>query len=321
MNSSPDCPVCASRQWVTIGRKTWNRADLPSLDPVLQKRLRVLYEVWCPGSNEFSATSELCQACGFVIYSPRPTAAEIDAKYRFLTELGPDEAIPSLESEFNQIRTASLFQVLAKHLPQPTGNRLLDFGGGDGRLLKHFIERGDQGFVIDYVRETLPGVAKLGDTLNDLDPQTRFDGIVCSHVLEHVAEPFAVLTQLVKHLAPEGRIFIEVPMEIWKRPPLQPDPVTHVNFFTEHSLRAMLVRAGLQVDLCRTEGIKLPGSMNIVVRGIAKLTAKPSPMPTGGADDVRKLLNPSLVTKLWWTTLHPGILRQAIKAKFQRFFL
>ena len=123
---------------------------------MLQRRLRVLYEVWCPGAEEFTATSDLCQECGLVIYSPRPSAEDIDAKYRFLTNLGRDESLVAIDSEYNRIRERSLFDSLAPRLPRKTGNRLLDFGGGDGQLMRHFIDRGDQGVVVDDVRETVP---------------------------------------------------------------------------------------------------------------------------------------------------------------------
>lgn len=74
MLTSPSCPVCDGRNWEQLGTRTWKRSDLPRLGPVEQRRLRVLYEVWVPQSEEFTATSELCRDCGFVIYASQPTA-------------------------------------------------------------------------------------------------------------------------------------------------------------------------------------------------------------------------------------------------------
>lgn len=150
MQPSPPCPVCGGHHWQTLGKRTWRLGE--SNDPIVQKRLRVLFEVWMPGSKEFTASSELCQDCGFIIYAPRPTAEELNDKYRFLTTLGPDTAIPPIESEYNAIRRRTLFEKFAKSLPKPSGNRILDFGGGDGRLLKGFVDRGDRCFLVDYLR-------------------------------------------------------------------------------------------------------------------------------------------------------------------------
>lgn len=318
MNPHPRCPVCAEQNWQIIGSRTWKKSDLPGMSPVLQRRSRVLYEVWCPGEDQFTADCVLCQNCGMVIYSPRPTGEDLNAKYRFLVDLGPDDAVAALDSESNKIRERSLFRCLSPALPKQHGNRLLDFGGGDGRLMRHFIDRGDEAFVVDYVPETLPGVTKLGDTLDQVAPQEKFDGIICSHVLEHVAEPLEVLKQLVAMLAPEGRIFIELPMEIWKKPPLHPEPVTHVNFFTNESLAYMMIRAGLELEFCRTEGLTLPGRKDVIIRAIGHISGQPLPFPQNGPAAAYRLLKPGLLTKLWWLSLNPQFLTMAITAKLNR---
>lgn len=319
MQPSPPCPVCGGSRWQSLGKRTWRLGE--SNDPIIQKRLRVLFEVWLPGSQEFTASSELCRDCGFVIYAPRPTAEELNAKYRFLTTLGPDTAIPPIESEYNAIRRRTLFEKFSKSLPKPTGNRILDFGGGDGRLLKEFVDREDQCFLVDYVRDTVPGVTKLGDTLDELPSEERFEGIVCSHVIEHVAQPLELLSQLCRHLTPDGRIYVEVPMEVWKKPPLQEEPVTHVNFFSAPSLRYLMMRCGLKVDECITRVLKVPGSLHVVVHAIGGLnSAQPLELPQNGEAAVRKLLSPGLLTKLWWLSLHPEFLTGAIRSAAGRVF-
>jgi hypothetical protein len=95
MQPSPPCPVCGGNRWQTLGKRTWRLGE--SNDPIIQKRLRVLFEVWFPGSQEFTASSELCRDCGSVIYAPRPTAEDLNAKYRFLTTLGPDKRFRRLK--------------------------------------------------------------------------------------------------------------------------------------------------------------------------------------------------------------------------------
>jgi hypothetical protein len=61
--------------------------------PYVKKRYRVLFEVWFPSRQAVKITSQLCSACGFVLYTPRPEATDLDAKYRFLGALEPDVRI------------------------------------------------------------------------------------------------------------------------------------------------------------------------------------------------------------------------------------
>jgi hypothetical protein len=41
----------------------------------VQKRFRVLFEMWCPGAESVELTSMLCETCGFVCYTPRLDSA------------------------------------------------------------------------------------------------------------------------------------------------------------------------------------------------------------------------------------------------------
>jgi SAM-dependent methyltransferase len=123
---------------------------------------------------------------------------------------------------------------------------ILDYGGADGRLMQAFLQPGRSCALVDYTPQAIPGVVKLADTLESLPAGRNFDLIVCSHVIEHVAEPLQVVQSLSRRLRPEGALYVEVPMEIWRKPPWQREPVTHINFFTPNSLWNLLHLAGLE---------------------------------------------------------------------------
>lgn len=75
-----------------------------------------------------------------------------------------------------------------------------------------------------------------------------YDCILLNHVLEHVTEPGALISKLKKHLNDDGLLYVEVPIEIWggiRR--LEKDPVTHVNFFTDGSLKTILRMNGYRI--------------------------------------------------------------------------
>ncbi|WP_347268523.1 methyltransferase domain-containing protein [Paracoccus sp. (in: a-proteobacteria)] len=82
-----------------------------------------------------------------------------------------------------------------------------------------------------------------------------YDLVVCMQVLEHVADPLAVLQELTAHLGPQTRLYVEVPHEalIRQHPPgtdMTPHKRhwhEHINFFTEAALRQLAARAGLRV--------------------------------------------------------------------------
>ena len=62
-------------------------------------------------------------------------------------------------------------------------HKVLDYGGGDGRLMQAFQNAGKECYLVDYNQSCIPGVTKLADKIQEVE-QT-FDLIICSHVLEH----------------------------------------------------------------------------------------------------------------------------------------
>jgi 2-polyprenyl-3-methyl-5-hydroxy-6-metoxy-1,4-benzoquinol methylase len=87
-----------------------------------------------------------------------------------------------------------------------------------------------------------------------------FDVIVYGDVLEHLVDPLRVLVELDRSLAPAGFVVISVPniAHLWIRLLLLVGRFdyldrgildqSHLRFFTERSLRAMLADAGLSIE-------------------------------------------------------------------------
>jgi hypothetical protein len=103
------------------------------------------------------------------------------------------------------------------------------------------IRGGAQCFVVDFAESQIDGISRLGTALTDIAQGERFDAIVMSHLLEHVADPRELLVRAAQ-LAPV--IFAEVPVEIWRGTPTSVDPVVHINHFTDASLRNALAITG-----------------------------------------------------------------------------
>jgi 2-polyprenyl-3-methyl-5-hydroxy-6-metoxy-1,4-benzoquinol methylase len=152
-------------------------------------------------------------------------------------------------------------------LGQGHGRHLLDVGAAGGLLSGRMTE---QGWRVTAI-EGDPALAQAGvghceRMLNiDVDREipeveTPVDAIVYADVLEHLVDPWRVLVTLNRVLAPEGFVVISVPnvAHLWIRLLLLAGRFeyldrgildhSHLRFFTERSLRAMLTDAGLEVS-------------------------------------------------------------------------
>jgi hypothetical protein len=113
-----------------------------------------------------------------------------------------------------------------------------------------------------------------------------------------------------------------VPMEIWRRPPLLPAPVTHVNFFTAESLRCLLERAGFRVLACHMAASLHPtGQQPTAVRAVAVPAAasdKAESAAAGAARAVERLLAPDWRLQVKMFAMHPDRLWKAIRSRWSR---
>jgi hypothetical protein len=310
----PSCPICGSRNWREIGSKTYRSDDRVS--DYARIRYRVLFEVWQPGAEEVRLSFQLCETCGFVGYSPRPTPAEVTAKYEFLAKQGLTSAVP--DSPVERTRARELYRMLARHLPKQRTPRVLDYGGADGRLMRYFLEAGCECSLVDYCQNPIAGVARIATTERDIPEQGAFDLIVCSHVIEHVAEPVSVVSALARRLGPKGVLFVEVPLEIWRRAPIHEEPVTHVNFFSPESLARLFYESGLVSIDCRMAASTHPEGIQKVVKGWATLgQRRECPQPSVAIREIERLLAPDLGLRLRWRLMAPTTLVGAVRHKLK----
>jgi SAM-dependent methyltransferase len=118
------------------------------------------------------------------------------------------------------------------------------YGAGSARLLDiapQIHEGARPHFSASITVETLDinpasGATWIGDICshNRTLPDSSFDLIVCTEVLEHVVQPFAAATELRRLLRAGGFLFVTVPFNFRIHGPL-PDCWR----FTEHGLRAL----------------------------------------------------------------------------------
>src|SRR5215467_1445694 len=161
----------------------------------------------------------------------------------------------------------SSHSVILRWLGDGRARRPLDVGAADGLLSRQLTDRGWRVTAI----EGDPALAQAGArhcermiTVN-LDREIPvgegpFDVIVYGDVLEHLVDPQRVFVELDRSLAPAGFVVISVPniAHLWIRLLLLVGRFdyldrgildhSHLRFFTERSLRAMLADAGLSIE-------------------------------------------------------------------------
>ena len=190
-----------------------------------------------------------CLRCALGFVHPRPMPGDHRT-------FDPLEFRPTRCDSYNvPLRAPGMFSRLRKHIAWrvdqglslcnvieetlPERGAILGIAGADGALRKELAARGHR----------VTGVA--GDVRSTSLELGSCDGVVFSHVVEHLADPVKALSDAAALLKPSGLLFCEVPNNesviarqsgrTWEHLGLP----RHINFFTERSLVALVRSAGL----------------------------------------------------------------------------
>ena len=98
--------------------------------------------------------------------------------------------------------------------------------------------------------------APLPDLLSASSIEGRFDIILMSHVLEHLADPGREIAAIIEALEGSGVLFLEVPNRGGAHALAIDDNRAHLHFFCATSLTRLLARYGLETVAAAT-GVKL----------------------------------------------------------------
>ena len=194
-NTDVKCPVCASLDHAFFA-EGWDSEYLSS-------RKRFPYH-HCHSCD-----------CVFILEPPLGELGVIYPKnYYSFSDSGKKSILQTIKNTLDNVR---IKKILAQ--TQSQSIRVLDVGGGDGWLLSVIKERNPavtDTHEVDLDALALEQARKKGHTahhcrIEDFRSDLKFDFIVLLNIIEHVADPVAVLRQCHSLLSPHGRILIKTP--------------------------------------------------------------------------------------------------------------
>lgn len=146
--------------------------------------------------------------------------------------------------------------------------KLLDLGAGMVPFYGIYKDKVDENVCIDWAN-SLHGNPHL-DIVADLNqafpiPDATFDSILCSDVMEHIADPFAFMRETARVLKPGGDLMLMVPFFYW----LHETPHDY-HRYTEFALRKMCADNQLEVVELQAYGGYLEVLFDLLSKGLGK---------------------------------------------------
>ncbi len=232
----PPCPVCAG------AAELW--ADTTDVE------YRTSDQVWHYAR---------CQSCAtlFLIDPPRDRLDEIyPANYY---SYGAENSFPVRVKEMLDRRT---LRTLCSRIPG-VRLRLLDVGGGVGAmasLVRGIEPRITESVIVDLDDRAAPLAEAAGhrfvtSRIEDFDEPSQFDVILMLNLIEHVADPVAVLSGARRLATPDSRVLVKTPnVEGWDAKVLRHrdwggyHAPRHWVLFTPDTFRLVAEHAGFVVE-------------------------------------------------------------------------
>ncbi|HEX8684538.1 MAG TPA: class I SAM-dependent methyltransferase [Ardenticatenaceae bacterium] len=141
---------------------------------------------------------------------------------------------------------SALLRDLANELPGLRGD-LLDLGCGN-RPYQPLLTSVSS--YLPYDIETVGSTPEVVGTAEGLPfAAESFDSVLCTQVLEHVAQPWMMVSEIARVLRPGGRVLLSAP-QAWR---LHEQPYDYYRY-TRYGLESLLNDANLSVVSCREQG-------------------------------------------------------------------
>ena len=172
MKSTFACEVCGGKQSMTLGTRRYAAADVNRADAYQRVRLRVLFEKWCPGTADIVFAAVMCSSRAARVHLHGRSLAiwtlNTGRSWNGESDYGTGET-----DDVSRARSKELYAAVGTAFEADSSLRVLDYGGGDGRLMHTFRAGGHRTFLVDYQERPVAGTEKLADTLETLPAAAR----------------------------------------------------------------------------------------------------------------------------------------------------
>ena len=214
-----------------------------------------------------------CHDCGIVFANPMADSTELAAYYQSYYEKENYQSISfkeKIQNELNKIEKLNPTEINQKvrYLNKlKSGDKFLDIGCGLGMGLAYANKLGCELSAteldhdsIDFIKNRYSVETYQGDLLDANYPDSYFDFIHISHVIEHVGDPRAYIQEMKRILKPGGFMAIGTPdisskiytIHRWSnflrlRVPDIVDGLDHTFIFSKDRLKSITEEEGFSV--------------------------------------------------------------------------
>ncbi len=208
-----------------------------------------------------------CDACGFCFADISVSQPAYDAYYSTMSKYADGATSTGAgNSPWDAGRLEQLAGAVAEFAPA-LASRILDVGCASGGLLTALQSRGYTNICgidpspscVETARQAADGRVWVGTLSCIPDGIGTFDGIILSHVMEHVSELRDAMESLRSLLNPGGWVYIEVPdaarYEQFLVAPFQDFNTEHINHFSMTSLANLFRSCGYAPEVGGTKEI------------------------------------------------------------------
>lgn len=190
-----------------------------------------------------------CKACAFISTHPLPSSKVLKQYYDQDYWQDSGGKTGGLLDTFFKLRMYGILKAIRKMVSP--GSRFLDWGAGDGSLLRLLEAEGFEGVGIDFYSVESPDQKLINSSIQKAPFQDgSFDAITCFHVLEHIDQPVSSIKKAMQLLKPGGIFVFEVPniesfgFKLFKENWYPLDIPVHINHFSRTVLNRILDAVG-----------------------------------------------------------------------------
>jgi len=216
--------------------------------------------------REFNSHIVICNRCGLIQTSPIPSNYQLEDYYhRNFRAERTDQTLNRIYLKQQATLANSQYNFVSSSIPKNDFHRcrILEIGCSVGCLLNVFRSAGADvmGFEPDEknahfaIRNGLNVIQSFFNPM--LIRRQSLDGVLLSHVFEHLTDPMGTLRSIFSLLKPSGFLFIEVPNESINRVLLRIEAKgtsAHLIFLTKKNLLDIVASCSFELVKCVSWG-------------------------------------------------------------------